>query len=44
VHHHGWKHFSENLQSLVDGFARAGLSDRLQPMMPGDSADLIFQA
>jgi L-ascorbate metabolism protein UlaG (beta-lactamase superfamily) len=44
VHHHGWKHFSENLQSLVDGFVKAGLSDRLQPMMPGDSADLIFQA
>jgi L-ascorbate metabolism protein UlaG (beta-lactamase superfamily) len=37
VHHHGWEHFSENLPALVTGFAEAGVSDRLQPMMPGDS-------
>lgn len=41
VHHHGWKHFSENLELLINGFAEAGLSDRLQPMMPGDSFSYI---
>lgn len=35
VHHDGWEHFSENLQTLVAAFAEAGLSDRLQPLEPG---------
>jgi L-ascorbate metabolism protein UlaG (beta-lactamase superfamily) len=35
VHHQGWEHFSESQQSLVAAFDEAGLSDRLQPLVPG---------
>jgi L-ascorbate metabolism protein UlaG (beta-lactamase superfamily) len=35
VHHHGWEHFSENQQTLIDAFAKQGLAHRLQPLELG---------
>jgi len=35
VHHHGWEHFSEDQQTLVEAFAPNGLADRLQPLQAG---------
>lgn len=35
VHHHGWEHFSESQQTLIDAFAAEGLIDRLQPLRAG---------
>lgn len=41
VHHSGWEHFSENQQTLIDGFAAAGLSNRLRPLESGKPVEMI---
>jgi len=41
VHHHGWRHFSQNQQSLIDAFAQHGLSARLRPLTPGIPQSLL---
>ncbi len=41
VHHHGWEHFSENQQTLIDAFAQQGLSHRLRPLEFGVATPLF---
>jgi L-ascorbate metabolism protein UlaG (beta-lactamase superfamily) len=41
VHHSGWEHFSENLQTLKNAFAHAGLSQRLRPIEPGVRTEMV---
>jgi L-ascorbate metabolism protein UlaG (beta-lactamase superfamily) len=38
VHHNGWSHYSQDLDSLQAAFADAGLADRLVALEPGESA------
>ena len=40
VHYHGWTHFSENRDDIANAFAKAGLSDRLRWLDPGQSVTL----
>ncbi len=40
VHYTGWQHFTEGAPVLRAAFARAGLTDRLVLLAPGESADL----
>jgi L-ascorbate metabolism protein UlaG (beta-lactamase superfamily) len=40
VHYTGWQHFTEGAPALRAAFARAGLSDHLILLAPGESADL----
>jgi L-ascorbate metabolism protein UlaG (beta-lactamase superfamily) len=40
VHHHGWEHFSESQQTLVDAFAANGILDRLAALYPGSTVRL----
>ena len=40
VHYVGWQHFTEGAPSLGAAFDRAGLTDRLVLLAPGDSATL----
>jgi L-ascorbate metabolism protein UlaG (beta-lactamase superfamily) len=40
VHYTGWQHFTEGAPALRAAFARAGLTDRLVLLAPGESADL----
>lgn len=35
VHHHGWEHFSESQQTLIDAFSANDMGDRLQPLQAG---------
>ena len=35
VHHHGWEHFSETEQDVVNAFSRAGLMSQLRLLTPG---------
>lgn len=37
VHHHGWEHFSESQQTLVDAFAADGKFARLEVLHPGET-------
>jgi L-ascorbate metabolism protein UlaG (beta-lactamase superfamily) len=37
VHHHGWEHFSENQQTLIEAFRANGILERLRPLDPGKS-------
>ncbi len=37
VHQHGWEHFSESPQALVDAFAADGRLDRLEVLHPGET-------
>ena len=41
VHHGGWEHFSESQQTLIDAFAREGLSERLRPLEPKIATSLL---
>jgi L-ascorbate metabolism protein UlaG (beta-lactamase superfamily) len=41
VHHHGWRHFSQSQQTLIDAFAQHGLSARLRPLTPGIPQSLL---
>jgi len=38
LHHSGWGHFTQDLESLQAAFAEAGLADRLVGLEPGESA------
>jgi L-ascorbate metabolism protein UlaG (beta-lactamase superfamily) len=37
VHHNGWGHFTQDLDSLQAAFAEAGLANRLAAIEPGES-------
>ena len=39
VHYTGWQHFTEGALALRAAFARAGLTDHLVLLAPGESAD-----
>jgi L-ascorbate metabolism protein UlaG (beta-lactamase superfamily) len=40
IHQEGWAHFTSSPADLEDAFARAGLTDRLRPVAPGEEVAL----
>ena len=40
IHFEGWKHFREGRDVIEREFAQAGLTDRLQWLVPGEAAPL----
>jgi L-ascorbate metabolism protein UlaG (beta-lactamase superfamily) len=42
VHHHGWEHFSESQQTLIDAFTANHIVDRLHPLYAG--VPVLFEA
>ena len=40
VHHDGWGHYTEGADDIFQAFAKAGLTDVLVSVHPGDSATL----
>jgi L-ascorbate metabolism protein UlaG (beta-lactamase superfamily) len=40
IHQDGWEHFTSSAEDVREGFAAAGLTDRLRPVKPGEAVSL----